>query len=409
MKKSPTVLAILVAACQILALNFANSFTQNFDASNLPNDFNFGSGGQNKNTWINGADSEIEEGSKVIKLAIVPENAAYPWQGPNFTSKRFTLFGRYSARIKIPGVQNQPNVGGVVGFYTYYNDLYNNEQEKDMNGNGLSDNSEIDFEWLIANPQLVYLTAWTDYEEETNDCKKIARIVNLATGQILTTNYSTKLGSSGTNLSGVENNPSTIPVIPNFDASQKFYTYGFDWKTDNIRWWIINPNNEADTIVLWDYKGNTEMITQKPAFLMFNFWHTNDWAAEGKPQSKQRPNETFWAEFDWVKYEVLSDIENGGGNPITQKNIPRSKTAETVNAAIVNGQLNLYAFDGAKSADVALYDLRGRLLFQRNTALNGNFTSIALPKSIIKKQTVILRVKTDSGLNLTKRILIKGQ
>jgi beta-glucanase (GH16 family) len=329
MKKSLVFLAVFVAACidnsPIIERDFSTEepyiaekqyiaeevFMEDFNdygENTQPNNFNFGSGGKNQNTWINGAISEIEKQTKVMKLAMVPENDANPWQGANFESKEKTLFGRYSARIKIPSVQIQPNVGGVVGFFTYYNDLYNHEQEKDINENGLSDNSEIDFEWLIANPQLVYLTAWTDSEENGN-CRKIARIINLATGQILTTNYSTKLGTSGTQLTGSENEPSTISAIPNFDASKDFDTYGFDWKTDNIRWWIINPNKESDTIVLWNYRGKVERITQKPAYLMFNFWHTNDWAAEGKPQSKQKPNETFWAEFDFIKYESLSEVK----------------------------------------------------------------------------------------------------
>jgi len=55
-------------------------------------------------------------------------------------------------------------------------------------------NSEIDFEWLIANPQLIYLTAWTDCQEKNGveDFRKIWRIINLATGKIYSTTYAEK-------------------------------------------------------------------------------------------------------------------------------------------------------------------------------------------------------------------------
>lgn len=273
-------------------------FVENFDGNNPKNleNFNYGSGG-NKAEWA----TKIE--GKILKMAMDPADKPTPWQGQNYSAKSINHFGRYSARIKIPSVETQPNVGGVVGFYTYYNDLYNNELPKDENENGLSDNSEIDFEWLIANPQVIYLTAWTDHEEESGEFRNVSRIINLATGKIYTTNYSELLGGSGTKLSGDENQPSNIAAIPDFDASKNFYTYGFDWKSDCIRWWIINPENSSDTITLWNYKGPKERITQKQAYLSFNIWHTNDWSAQDKPKSTEAPTDTFWAEFDWIKYE----------------------------------------------------------------------------------------------------------
>jgi len=275
-------------------------FIENFDGNNpkkLEN-FSYGTGRITPHDNL----LKIEDG--ILKAAIDGNDKAGAWQGRNYAANELSLFGRYSARIKIPPVETQPNVGGVVGFYTYYSDLYGNEQEKDINQNGITDNPEIDFEWLIANPKIIYLTAWTDYEEKPNgtEFRKISRIINLATGKIYSTTYAEKWGKI-TKLTDVENQPETIKPIPNFDASKNFYTYGFDWKTDNIRWWIINPENSADTITLWDYKGNTERITQKPAYLSFNIWHTNDWAAEEKPKSTEIPIGAFFVEFDWIKYE----------------------------------------------------------------------------------------------------------
>jgi len=412
MKRIFIFLLLFTAVPHVFAQNliFMNSFTENFNTSASPTNFRFGTNANsNQNTWASGVESEIEQGTRVMRLAMHPDNAADPWQGPNYESRNLTRFGRYSARIKIPSVESQPLVGGVVGFFTYYNDQYNTQLPADENENGLNDNSEIDFEWLIANPQLVYMTAWTDHDVPTGQCRKVARIVNLATGQILTTNYlSGRLGSSGVSLTGVENQPATIRSIPGFDASKNFYTYGFDWRTDNIRWWILNPENESDTIVLWDYRENLadeeRRITQKPAYLLINFWHTNNWDAEGVRGSREKPNSIFYADFDWIKYEALADIENT--TSITRENITSSKTAKIVDASIMGKQLKVSFPTGTNAANIALYDVRGRLLLKRDITGITNFTSVTLPKSIAKNQLVILQIKTND-FNFAKQLFVK--
>jgi beta-glucanase (GH16 family) len=388
MKKAIILMSFFATFFQVFTQNYSNAFTENFDVATVTNFF-YESGGQKAEfTRQSGVESQIEAGTKVMRIAMDPQDDASPYQGPNFYSNNFTLFGRYSARIKIPNVETQPGVGGVVGFFTYYNDLYANEQEKDINKNGLSDNSEIDFEWLIANPQLIYMTAWTDYEEN-GDCKKVARIVNLATGQILTTNYSQKLGGAGTPLTGVENQPSQIQAIAGFDASQNFYVYGFDWKSDNIRWWIIHPETR-DTVVLWDYKGNTARITQKPARLMFNIWHTNDWSAEGKPGSTQKPAQIFAAEFDWIKYEMLEDIPD---NTTRIKGAKRSKSEKGVISSVQTySDKTVLHFNSVENADASFYTVNGRKLHEgkilKNECIIPNFSQKII--AVIKKNGKVI-------------------
>src|SRR5678809_979955 len=70
-------------------------------------------------------------------------------RGPEIISNNFTYYGTYSARLKVPDVRNiQPNTGVVVGYFTYFMDsVY-----------GLS---EIDFEWLVADPSIIYIGTWT--------------------------------------------------------------------------------------------------------------------------------------------------------------------------------------------------------------------------------------------------------
>jgi len=412
MKIKVVFLAIFVIAASVFAQVLMESFFEDFNNAGVPPNFRFdmsNAQGINRNVWESGVASAVEPQTRVIRLDIHPDNPAGAWQGPNFNTPSRTLYGRYSTRVRIPDVSAQPNVGAVVGFYTYFNDYWQETPTTICPHTGLVINSEIDIEWLIAHPQLIYLTAWTHFTDGGN-FRKIGRIINMATGDIISTTFGTSFASDGTPLTGVENQPTTIRAIPDFDASKNFYTYGFDWRSDNIRWWILNPENEQDTIVLWNYRepenrlSNESRITHYPANFMINFWHTNDWPAEGMPQSIQAPNRVFSAEFDWVRYERLEDIVNP--IRITERNISSSQTNKAINASIFNRQLDLSFPTNVQNADVALYDTRGRLLFQRDIKVNGNFASLSIPKTIVRNQAAILQVKTNN-INLTKQVLFR--
>src|SRR6476469_7970740 len=116
--------------------------------------------------------------------------------------------------LKIPNVKNiQPNVGAVVGYFTYQVD-------------SIPGLSEIDFEWLIADPTIIYIGTWTGYNGQL---KRIGRTINMAKGIIYNTVYKENYNGFITPLTGVQNQPDTIPAIADYDASARFYTYGFDW------------------------------------------------------------------------------------------------------------------------------------------------------------------------------------
>lgn len=217
------------------------------------------------------------------------------------TSKELLGFGTYAARLKIPSAEAQPKVGAIVGLFNYYNDEWNQTQEADINNNGLYDNVEIDFEWLIADPEVIYITAYTDFHGPTGETRKVGRVINLAKGIIYSTKYAERLGAEGTNLTGLENTPTTIPAIPGYDASKNFYTYGYDWDTDKIRWWIIHPTTQ-DTVVLWDYQGPSSRIPQKLGSFMINLWHSDSWSVITQPGTTEKPQIPFELEVDWVSF-----------------------------------------------------------------------------------------------------------
>jgi len=198
-----------------------------------------------------------------------------------------TSFGSYSARLKVPDVRTvQPNTGAVVGYFTYYMDsVY-----------GLS---EIDMEWLVADPSIIYIGTWTGFHGKLH---RIGRTVNLAKRTIYNTIF--KVGYKGvpTNLTGEQNQPETIEAIDNYDASSRFYTYGFDWYPDRLTWWMINPET-GKKMILWDYHGSRRGIPQHPSYYRMHFWHTSDWPVETNPNSIEKPLHPYELEVEWMKYE----------------------------------------------------------------------------------------------------------
>ncbi len=361
------------------------AFNEDFSAGNNPQsvtNFYYGSGGNMADfTWLSGQKSTVEPSSEILRLTMDPAEKPGAWQGPNMISNDRCHFGTFAARLKIPSVTSQPNIGGVVGFYSYYNDQWDTELPADINKNGLYDNSEIDFEWLIADPTIIYLTAWTDHQElpNSNACRKVSRIINLAKGIIYNTEYSEDVGGVGTKLSGVENVPSAITPIPGFNASKQFYTYGFDWKSDQIRWWILHPETN-DTIVLWDYRGSVERITQKEASLMMNIWHTNDWSVVTNAKATEAPRDTFSVEFDWVSYTPAGQVS------LVSPEI--RSTAQVINVSRDHGETRIsLAQSGSYTVD--LFSIRGEKLGTANFV----GTSFSLPE---QSTSIIVRI-SESG------------
>jgi beta-glucanase (GH16 family) len=282
----------LFSSLTIYAQNgkFSHAFIENFNDSVLQN-FRYGSTGtKSACKWQPGVTSKTEPGTKVLLFKIDPLDSAGAGRGPEIISNDLTYFGTYSARLKVPDVKNvQPNTGAVVGYFTYYMDsVY-----------GLS---EIDFEWLVADPSIIYIGTWTGDRGSLN---RIGRTINLAKGVIYNTIF--KIGYKGepTPLTGAQNQPETIDSIADYDASARFYTYGFDWHSDRLTWWIMNPAT-GKKMILWDYQGSQRGIPQHPSYYRINFWHTNEWAVDTNPNSIEKPLHPYELEVDWMSYDPLN-------------------------------------------------------------------------------------------------------
>ncbi|MDR1671586.1 MAG: glycoside hydrolase family 16 protein [Alistipes sp.] len=229
-----------------------------------------------------------EKGSDIMLFRIDPADPAGAGRGPEIVSTRLSHFGTYSARLRVPDVRRvQPNVGAVVGYFTYL---------PHDNPDGLS---EIDFEWLIADPELIYIGTWTGHRP----LQRVGRIVNLAEGTILNTSYRRGDGPN-LPLDGAQSLPATVPVVEGYDASARFHTYGFDWLPDRLTWWILHPET-GERVVLWDYTGSTPEfsgIPSNPTLYRLNFWHTDNWPAETNPASVEPPLYPYALEIDWMSY-----------------------------------------------------------------------------------------------------------
>jgi len=292
MKRIYLIAGIIVACTSAIAQQdeYHNSFFEDFSSS-ASRFFQSGSTGKGADfTCKFGIDSPTEPKTKILSFKIDPCEEAGAGKGPEIISNNFTHFGTYAARLKIPDVRNiQPNVGAVVGYFTYHMDSVP----------GLS---EIDFEWLLADPEIIYIGTWTG---PGGNLKRIGRTINLAKGIIYNTIYRENLSGNRRPLTGIQNQPEIIPSIEGYDASSQFYTYGFDWHPDRIRWWMIHPKT-ADTIVLWDYRSQ-EGIPLNHTQYRLNFWHTNNWPVESNPNSIEKPLHPYEVEVDWMSYDPIKN------------------------------------------------------------------------------------------------------
>lgn len=234
-----------------------------------------------------GVNSPSEEGTKILSFKIDPTDSAGAGRGPEIISRHFTHYGSYAARLKVPKTSHiQPNVGAVVGYFTYHMD-------------SIPGLSEIEFEWLLADPTVIYMGTWTGHSGEL---KRVGRIINLAEGTIYSTVYREDHNDLRVPLADLQNQPDTIEAIADYDASARFYTYGFDWYPDRIQWWMLHPEN-GEKIVLWDYQGSEKGIPQHRTRYRMNFWHTNNWSVETNPLSIEKPLQPYELEVDWMSYE----------------------------------------------------------------------------------------------------------
>lgn len=257
-------------------VSFHGPFIENFsDPTSEFFNYNYRRGAYDYR-YYSGHESLSEDGTEIMMYRIDPEDPAGAGRGPEIITKDYTFYGTYAARIRVPKVKDvQPNIGAVVGYFTY-------------NIDPVYGQSEIDFEWLIADPEIIYVGTWTGVRPAHN---RVGRVINLKEGIIYDTSYRGEITKEDRSkeitvrgkLKGRQNMPKKITPIEDYDASARFYVYGWDWYPDRLTWWIIHPDTN-EKIILWDYEGKV-LFPDQPAATgipvvqtkyRLNFWHTNN-------------------------------------------------------------------------------------------------------------------------------------
>lgn len=208
-----------------------------------------------------------------------------PANATQISTKQLVSFGTYRTRVKFATCAATEEVVNGVFLYSYGGDT---------NANGITDNNEIDFEVLCGEPNILYLTTWTDYDVNggVEVFLKVTRAVDMTTGKI----YQTKPGFEGSygNMAQV----ATIPdaVISNFLVSGAYYELGLDYQSSYLRFTIMNNGKE---VTLWDYT-DSKYIPQNPMSFMFNVWHTDShWWVGG---NANYPANNALMSVDYFKY-----------------------------------------------------------------------------------------------------------
>ena len=164
-------------------------------------------------------------------------------------------YGSFGTRMRTADCTGQDHPGVITGTFTY--------------------SSEIDIEFLCAQPNVVYHSIWTDYAQVGNAFREITRAVDLGTGKVLENCYLEAYGQAcGPALAG-EDSPASVPASPTFDSATRFHTYAFDWEPDHVT--FTADDGAGRTEVLWDYRGPKDRIPSLPSALYQNVTYTAHW------------------------------------------------------------------------------------------------------------------------------------
>ncbi|OXA61544.1 uncharacterized protein LOC110850843 [Folsomia candida] len=244
-------------------------FTENWASTTSPTFVTYGTHGSPESAF---ADPAALDG-RALRLTLNANPPAGVGGAPAAETYGRFKYGTYWTRAKTGNCSNQPLAGVVSGIFTYFND------QGDRNGNGIADNSEIDFEWLCADPKVVHLSIWTDYQESNPpNIRVVYRTIDLSTGRVQMECYREQFGECRL-LSGPERQPATVTPISGYDSSTEYFWYGLEFAADRVHFMIRGRNDEV--ITLWDYRGPAARMPNDEMHFMHNVWHTNNWWPEG--------------------------------------------------------------------------------------------------------------------------------
>jgi hypothetical protein len=215
-----------------------------------------------------------------------PSNNEGPDLSTEIATRQRLPFGMLRTSINFATCAPTEEVANAV--FAYFND------GSDRNGNGITDDWEIDFQVLCGTPAFIFLTNWTDYAAATATTPerfiKVSRAIDMATGDIYETT-----SDSADGLVKTGNAPDLI--YPGFPAAGAFYEIGFDWQLSSVRYFIVRDGVELNLWTMSDPK----YVAPVPLNFMFNLWHpASHWMPS--PSAANYPAADAIMRADWAEY-----------------------------------------------------------------------------------------------------------
>jgi hypothetical protein len=215
-----------------------------------------------------------------------PDTDPGPDVATQIATRRFLKFGIFRTRVSFASCAATEEVASAV--FAFFND------GSDVNGNGIADNPEMDFQVLCGTPAFIVLTCWSDFEKATPTAAerfiKRSRAVDMSTGDIYDS-------VSDTGNAFAKASTDLDLVYPGFPDPNQFYEVGFDWQPSSVRFFIVNQGRE---MTLWTL-ANPNLIPQVPLQFMLNLWHpTEHWVPVRSPADYPAAEAVLRA--DWAEY-----------------------------------------------------------------------------------------------------------
>lgn len=199
-------------------------------------------------------------------------------------SPRSFGFGTFRTRLAVGSCRKGEDV--VNAAFGYLND------GTDANGNGLTDDEEINIQVLCGSPTQLYLTVFTDYEIDATGerFRKRSRVIDFATGDVFDT-------QSPETEDFVQSDSVPGWVRPELFAPGAYQIVGFEWHAASLSF-FIELDGARETLWTLD---DSARIPQRPVTFLYNLWHPDvHWyPASG---SAAAPAEDVVMHVDWFEY-----------------------------------------------------------------------------------------------------------
>lgn len=200
--------------------------------------------------------------------------------GINIANKKNTGYGEYSTRLK-SGLANSSNNEGVVSSFYIYRYLSSHQM------------TEIDLELLSIEPDVIHMAMYNKAYHV------IDKEINMRTGKVVMAHENWISSENIWTTYDIPTIPTEVETISDFDHTQNYYEYGFNWTPSKVTWWV--KSSQGKKIILWEVTNVDYIPTLLPVNNVLDVWHAHTW------QQKIFNNPTIdtSAYFDWFKHRRL--------------------------------------------------------------------------------------------------------